>query len=171
MDPCGAWPFMASTPGLWNRINTSSDLALRFLLTDTWYWTRCTFPGLFPTTGQLGSYSVPTTQPAHIRQVKLLSLLRIPWSRTPLSLCLLVQQYCRPSPQPLSSLRSLSTVYLMWHAPSRPGNSLSSSVTGNPEGEENNARLKGGERESRKAVGRRECLEGAKFQCYKRKPF
>lgn len=88
--------------------------------------------------------SVPTTQPAHIRQVKLVSLLRIPWSRTPVSLCcLFVQQYRGPSPQPLSSLCSLSTVYLMWHAPSRPGNSLSSSVTRNPEGEENNAHLKG----------------------------
>lgn len=170
--PLWAWPFMASIPGLWSRTNTSSDPALRFLLTDTWCWTQWTFPGHFPTTGQLGSYGVPTTQPAHIRQVKLLSLLRIPWSRTPVFLCcLFVQQYRGPSPQPLSSLCSLSTVYLMWHAPSRPGNSLSSSVTGNPEGEENNAHLKGGKRESRKAVCSRECLMRAKFQCYKRKPF
>lgn len=163
---------MASIPGLWNHTNTSSDSALRFLLTDTQYWTWCTFPGHFPTTRHLGSYGVPTTQPAHIRQVKLLSLLRIPWSRTPVSLCcLFVQQYCHSSLQPLSSLCSLSTVYLMWHAPSRPGNSLSSSVTGNPKGAENNAHLKGGERESRKAVSRRECLMRTKFQCYKRKPF
>lgn len=61
--PHGTWPFTVDTVGLWNQIDTSSNPALRFLVTETWYfmWSRgwgthITLLGQFPSNGYLGSF-------------------------------------------------------------------------------------------------------------------